>query len=69
VASHRSGETENATIPDLAVALNNGQIKTGVLARSDRVAKYPQLLPIEVELGNDGKYADWSASADTRVVI
>ena len=51
VMSHRSGETEDSTIADLAVALNCGQIKTGSLARSDRVAKYNQLLRIEEELG------------------
>jgi len=61
VTSHRSGETEDATIADLAVALNTGQIKTGAPARSDRVAKYNQLLRIESELGEDGKYAGWSA--------
>ena len=49
--SHRSGETEDATIADLAVATNCGQIKTGAPARSDRVAKYNQLLRIEEELG------------------
>jgi enolase len=49
--SHRSGETEDATIADLAVATNCGQIKTGAPARSDRVAKYNQLLRIEAELG------------------
>ena len=51
VISHRSGETEDATIADLAVATNCGQIKTGSLSRSDRVAKYNQLLRIEEELG------------------
>ena len=61
VASHRSGETEDATIADLAVALNTGQIKTGAPARSDRVAKYNQLLRIEAELGSDAKYAGWDA--------
>ncbi|HEX8991133.1 MAG TPA: phosphopyruvate hydratase [Anaerolineales bacterium] len=61
VTSHRSGETEDATIADLAVALNTGQIKTGAPARSDRVAKYNQLLRIEAELGEDAKYAGWSA--------
>ena len=49
--SHRSGETEDSTIADLAVALNTGQIKTGSASRSDRVAKYNQLLRIEQELG------------------
>jgi enolase len=52
VMSHRSGETEDATIADLAVAMNCGQIKTGAPARSDRVAKYNQLLRIEEELGH-----------------
>jgi len=61
VISHRSGETEDATIADLAVALNTGQIKTGAPARSDRVAKYNQLLRIEAELGDTGKYAGWDA--------
>ena len=51
VMSHRSGETEDTTIADLAVATNCGQIKTGCLARSDRIAKYNQLLRIEEELG------------------
>ena len=57
VMSHRSGETEDATIADLAVATNCGQIKTGSLARSDRLAKYNQLLRIEEELGPDAVYA------------
>src|SRR3990172_2618631 len=61
VTSHRSGETEDATIADLAVALNTGQIKTGAPARSDRVAKYNQLLRIEAELGSEAKYAGWDA--------
>ena len=61
VTSHRSGETEDSTIADLAVALNTGQIKTGAPARSDRVAKYNQLLRIEAELGNAAKYAGWDA--------
>jgi enolase len=61
VTSHRSGETEDATIADLAVALNTGQIKTGAPARSDRVAKYNQLLRIEAELGDSATYAGWSA--------
>ena len=61
VTSHRSGESEDATIADLAVALNMGQIKTGAPARSDRVAKYNQLLRIEAELGDTAKYAGWSA--------
>ncbi|MEC5321642.1 phosphopyruvate hydratase [Aurantimonas sp. A3-2-R12] len=57
VMSHRSGETEDSTIADLAVATNCGQIKTGSLARSDRLAKYNQLLRIEEELGDQGVYA------------
>ncbi len=61
VVSHRSGETEDATIADLAVALNSGQIKTGAPARSDRVAKYNQLLRIEAELGAEARYAGWGA--------
>jgi len=61
VTSHRSGETEDTTISDLAVALNMGQIKTGAPARTDRVAKYNQLLRIEEELGSSGVYAGWSA--------
>ncbi len=61
VTSHRSGETEDTTIADLAVALNMGQIKTGAPARSDRVAKYNQLLRIEEELGETAEYAGWSA--------
>ena len=61
VTSHRSGETEDATIADLAVALNMGQIKTGAPARSDRVAKFNQLLRIEDELAENGVYAGWSA--------
>jgi enolase len=56
VMSHRSGETEDSTIADLAVATNCGQIKTGSLARSDRTAKYNQLLRIEQELGDQAKY-------------
>ncbi len=59
VASHRSGETEDATIADLAVAFNAGQIKTGAPARSDRVAKYNQLLRIEAELGDTARYPGW----------
>ena len=59
VTSHRSGETEDSTISDLAVGLNTGQIKTGAPARSDRVAKYNQLLRIEEELGDMAEYAGW----------
>jgi len=61
VVSHRSGETEDATIADLAVALNTGQIKTGAPCRSDRVAKYNQLLRIEQELGDEAVYAGMGA--------
>jgi enolase len=61
VMSHRSGETEDSTIADLAVATNCGQIKTGSLARSDRNAKYNQLMRIEEELGDQARYAGWGA--------
>jgi enolase len=61
VVSHRSGETEDATIADLAVALNTGQIKTGAPCRSDRVAKFNQLLRIEEELGDAALYAGMGA--------
>ena len=61
VISHRSGETEDTTIADLAVATSAGQIKTGSLCRSDRVAKYNRLLKIEQELGNKAIYAGWGA--------
>ena len=61
VMSHRSGETEDVTIADLAVALGTGQIKTGAPARSDRVAKYNQLLRIEAELGEAAVYPGWRA--------
>ena len=57
VISHRSGETEDTTIADLAVATNAGQIKTGAPARTDRVAKYNQLLRIEADLAEAGRYA------------
>lgn len=63
IVSHRSGETEDATIADLAVALNVGQIKTGAPCRSERVAKYNQLLRIEQELGDQAGYAGMSAFA------
>jgi enolase len=56
VVSHRSGETEDTTIADLVVAVNAGQIKTGAPSRSDRVAKYNQLLRIEEELGDYAQY-------------
>ncbi len=61
VISHRSGETEDSTIADLAVALSAGQIKTGSLCRSDRIAKYNQLLRIEEELGDLAVFPGWSA--------
>jgi enolase len=63
VISHRSGETEDVTIADLAVATNAGQIKTGSLSRSDRVAKYNQLLRIEEELGSSAVYRGGAAFA------
>jgi len=66
VMSHRSGETEDATIADLAVATNCGQIKTGSLARSDRLAKYNQLIRIEEELGPVAKYAGRTVFAQFR---
>ena len=66
VMSHRSGETEDTTIADLAVAYNTGQIKTGAPARSDRVAKYNQLLRIEEELGSRAVYPGWDAFPRTR---
>ena len=61
VISHRSGETEDTTIADLAVAVNAGQIKTGAPSRTDRVAKYNQLLRIEEELGDEATYPGWGA--------
>ena len=66
VMSHRSGETEDATIADLAVATNCGQIKTGAPARSDRVAKYNQLLRIEEMLGDSARFRGRSALAPLR---
>ncbi|MGV8050115.1 MAG: phosphopyruvate hydratase [Anaerolineaceae bacterium] len=66
VCSHRSGETEDTTIADLAVAMNMGQIKTGAPARSDRVSKYNQLLRIENELEETASYAGWLALGFTR---
>ena len=66
VMSHRSGETEDATIADLAVALGTGQIKTGAPARSDRVAKYNQLLRIEEELGSSAEFPGLQAFAQRR---
>jgi enolase len=59
--SHRSGETEDTTIADLAVATGVGQIKTGAPSRTDRVAKYNQLLRIEEELGDTAEYPGWEA--------
>jgi enolase len=61
IFSHRSGETEDSTIADIAVATNCGQIKTGSLSRSDRLAKYNQLLRIEQLLGKNAVYAGMSA--------
>ncbi len=66
VISHRSGETEDTTIADLAVAVNAGQIKTGAPSRTDRVAKYNQLLRIEEELGGDAVYPGWAAFHSAR---
>jgi enolase len=66
VISHRSGETEDTTIADLAVAVNAGQIKTGAPSRTDRVAKYNQLLRIEEELGDDATYPGWAAFGSHR---
>ncbi|MBP6789273.1 MAG: phosphopyruvate hydratase [Candidatus Promineofilum sp.] len=66
VVSHRSGETEDATIADLAVALNAGQIKTGAPARSDRIAKYNQLLRIEEDLGDSAIYPGMKAFSNLR---
>ena len=66
VMSHRSGETEDATIADLAVATNSGQIKTGSLARSDRVAKYNQLIRIEEALGDKARYAGKTVLRDQK---
>jgi enolase len=61
VISHRSGETEDATIADVAVAANTGQIKTGSASRTDRIAKYNQLLRIEEELGETAYYPGLAA--------
>jgi enolase len=66
VISHRSGETEDTTIADLAVATNAGQIKTGAPSRSERVAKYNQLLRIEEELGDEASYPGWDVFAARR---
>ncbi len=67
VISHRSGETEDAFIADLAVATNAGQIKTGSLSRSDRIAKYNQLLRIEEELGDAARYPGRAAFGQNRL--
>jgi enolase len=61
VISHRSGETEDTTIADLAVATNAGQIKAGAPSRTDRIAKYNQLLRIEEELGGEARFPGWDA--------
>ncbi len=66
VVSHRSGESEDSTIADLVVGMNAGQIKTGAPARSDRIAKYNQLLRIEEELGDAAHYAGWGAFTNLR---
>jgi enolase len=66
VISHRSGETEDSTIADIAVALNAGQIKTGSASRSDRIAKYNQLLRIEEELGSRSAYLGLDAFYNLR---
>jgi enolase len=67
VISHRSGETEDTFIADLAVATNAGQIKTGSASRTDRVAKYNQLLRIEEELGTAARYPGFAAFAGSRI--
>ena len=67
--SHRSGETEDSTIADLAVATNCGQIKTGSLARSDRTAKYNQLLRIEQQLGEQANICRQSGAEGTGVTL
>jgi enolase len=66
VVSHRSGETEDTTIADLVVGLNTGQIKTGSMSRSERIAKYNRLLRIEEELGDAAEYAGRRAFAAFR---
>ena len=66
IVSHRSGETEDTTIADLAVALNAGQIKTGAPSRTDRVAKYNQLLRIEDELDTSARYPGLDAFFNLR---
>ena len=69
IISHRSGETEDATIADLAVATNAGQIKTGSASRTDRMAKYNQLLRIEEDLGDAARYGAelWPAAQEVKV--
>ena len=66
IISHRSGETEDTTIADIAVATNAGQIKTGAPARTERVAKYNQLLRIEEELGDAARYPGMDAFYNVR---
>ena len=66
ISSHRSGETEDTTIADLAVGASTGQIKTGSMCRSDRIAKYNQLLRIESQLGSAARYAGASRLAGQR---
>jgi enolase len=66
MVSHRSGETEDTTIADLAVAVNAGQIKTGSASRTDRLAKYNQLMRIEEELGEDAVYLGVKAFANRK---
>ena len=66
VISHRSGETEDSTIADIAVGTNAGQIKTGSLSRSDRIAKYTQLLRIEEDLGEIAQYPGRAAFYNLR---
>ena len=61
VVSHRSGETEDTTIADLAVAMGSAMIKTGSMSRSERIAKYNRLMEIEDELGGDAQYLGWDA--------
>ena len=69
VSSHRSGESEDTTIADLAVAMNAGQIKTGAPSRTDRIAKFNQLLRIEEELGSAAKYAGLAAFSNLKLDI
>ena len=68
VLSHRSGETEDATIADIAVATNCGQIKTGSASRTDRMAKYNQLIRIEEQLGKIGHYDGLAASTTSKLI-